>query len=255
MKKFIVTSLTAILVAVIPTTSFADQVTIPQIIEPDENTYVEMDVSQVITEELEAELATDQQKIYIGDERSSSGNNVIAIDEPNEVVAVPEGTTSIATYAYGGSGVIAQDSESGYYSYIYNIGMYAAGKFCDTVGGLIFKVVDYANKTLDKSRPITAKTYKSYRYIGKEVNVYDGGGRWEKNYEAISRENYKHYFGTYVDTKGYTYSTTIDYTRPNGYNPIVTNYSPNYNNNTELKKRASNNWVKDYEYYSWPEYY
>jgi hypothetical protein len=172
---------------------------------------------------------------------------------PNYYQEYPDGTTSISKYAYSNGTLIQQDLDQGIANSIWSNGVTVAGFAFKTVGGVLVESANRLVTSIDKYRESTVYAYKSYRYIGKEAKVYNRGS-WSKWYEAKSRENFAHTYSSWVNSSGYTKTIQIDFTRDNGYYPVVTNFSPNYNNDSELKNRAWTNWYKGYKYYSYPEY-
>lgn len=185
----------------------------------------------------------------------SQPSNLLITEPGTDAIAVEYGTSKIVNYAYAGTGVIdtAEDTESGVFNNIKGLAMTIAGEFVDTAGSVIIGAADVASTYIKFDQYSTAKTYKSYRYIGKETQIYTTSG-WKKYYDARSRQTYKHYFGTYVTTSGSTRTDTTDYTFDRGYSPIKTIYSANYKNDTELRNRGWYNW-KFGSTYRYPEYY
>jgi len=252
----IVTS--AILAIVFPITLFAEE----NSIEPET-----IGDYTIVTEEEEAQIEVTNEvnnsfdKTYIGEpeitlpssEQLSKSGGPAEIPPYYEAPAYPDGTTSISNYAYSNGTLIKQDTEEGILNNIWSKGMYVAGYIFKTVGGLVIDAADAALTTIDKSRGSTVYTYKSYRYIGKDVKVYDHPS-WIKWYEAKSRQNFAHSLSTWVNTAGYTKTKSIDYDYDSGFNPVKTEFSTNYNNSSVLKNRAWTNWYKDYRYYKYPEY-
>jgi hypothetical protein len=128
--------------------------------------------------------------------------------------------------------------------------MTVLGYYVDNDEGVILGAADVLASQIDFDQYVTAKTFKSYRYIGKEGQVYDYSG-WEKHYDARSRQVYKHYLGTYVTEDSSTRTDSTDYTHDRGYSPVTTNDSPNFNNESELEERA---WYNGGGY-RYPEYW
>lgn len=167
-----------------------------------------------------------------------------------------DGTVQVVNITpYSNGTLIQQDRVKGITENVWDISMYVVGKVFNTVGSILLDIINYYMETLDKSRGSETYTYLSYRYIGKDVLVYDSN--WKRRavwYQARSRETYAHALSTFVNKKGLTRTRSYDYTIDNGYEPVKTDFSPNYNNNSELAFRGWYNWKKGYNAYRYPEY-
>lgn len=205
---------------------------------------------------------------YISKNEDYVNENKVIIEEENILTPifqknmitpyaiVPEdGATKIIHYTYSGLGVIdtPDDSISGILQTIKDIGMEVAGVFVSTVQGVVLGATDLLISQIAFDKYTTAKTFKSYRYAGKEVQVYTGSS-WRKYYDARARETYKHYFATFVTKDNFTRTDTEDYTADKGYSPVKVEPSKNFNNESELRYRAWYNWYMG-SGYRYPEYW
>lgn len=229
---------------------------------------------KIVTEEEERNLEQKNRNVdrgYVGEgvffypseeqrqmvtQKREKGKNRQSISEDFSIMGpvYEDGTTQVVSVTpYSNGTLVQQDRVKGITENVWNIGMYVAGKIFKTVGSILLDIINFYADTLDKSKGSETYTYVSYRYIGKDVLVYDTG-RWELWYQAKSRENYAHTLSTYVNAYGLTRTHNRDYTIDEGYYPVKTDFSPNYNNDSELAYRGWYNWMKDYNAYRYPEY-
>jgi hypothetical protein len=163
------------------------------------------------------------------------------------------GATDIEYWVASGGGLIEADKKEGVFNLIKSVSMSVFGSFVKTtVGQVVFALADAVGVILDQTQRVEAKTYHSFRYIAKAGLVYTENEQWDWFFESRSREVFKHTWGSFYDTQGYTHTIAIDYTRPNGYEPVYTQFAAHYNDNTYIMNRARDiwayGWAKEIEY-------
>jgi|GEM_PF-1792125 len=197
-------------------------------------TYTTAKNAKIVTEKEEKKLS-----------EKNANTNKIYFEESDDVELFSEdpgiGATDVVPYAYGNGTIIIEDDESGTFNVIKDIAMTVAGIFVDRVGGVVLDIAEMLGEAVAPEKYARAKTMKSYRYIGKEGRVYTGSS-WGVYWDTRSREIYKHYFASFSDPEGYTHTDTKDYTRPNGYGPVTTNWSEHYFDDDYIEQTAYNNW-------------
>jgi hypothetical protein len=160
------------------------------------------------------------------------------------------GSTQIVTYRYSNGYLVEQDQESGIYSSIKDYAMIIIGAVVDKVSGVVISVADMLVEQIDTNKYVTAKTYTSHSYFGKEGQVWASTKTWQTWFDSRSRDSFKHYYSSFVGTDGYTHTGQKDYIPPNGYGPTLTEYSPHYFDNSWIMNKAWENWYKNEQSYA-----
>ncbi|TYS50073.1 hypothetical protein [Bacillus infantis] len=218
---------------------------------------IKAQTAEVLTEEEEFREALknkESTKVIISEEAGPTYNKDGEIQQFQTLGVDPgTGSTKVVSYAYAGGGLIEKGQKSGIASAIWDSTIVVVAAIVTPVASVVGSVAEIFSDQVAKDQYTTAKTYISYRYIGKEGHVY-GNGKWNYWWDTLSRQNYKHYFAAYVSTKGVTRTSTKDYTMDKGYSPVKTDWSANYNSSSTITSRAYYNWSKGYWAYP-PETY
>lgn len=151
------------------------------------------------------------------------------------------GATKVVSYSMPGLGMIRQDQRSGIYSLIKDVSLIVVGLKLTTVQNIIMSVVQAVGASISIDRLVTAQTFISYRYVGKEGQVWTESLVWQTWFDTRSREVYKHYWGTYVCHNNFQRQATVDFLPPL-HSWIRFDASPSYHNDSLIAHRAFDNW-------------
>jgi len=207
--------------------------------------------SPVLTKQQERRLHDQIEKEMLGTSKSGRINNkekggIYYIDVPMD------GSTDIETYRYSTGKIFVQEVK-GEYSEIEDEYILITNLL--PITGIINSVLGYFEGELENNSYVEVVTSLSYSYFGKNGIVY-ANNRWNTHWKTECRETFKHIVVSAVTTAGYTETEAIDYTRPNGYEPILLEMLAHYDDDQEIRKRAYSNYLKGYWYYQaefgWP---